>query len=521
MRNEKVIVAQQHKLMLVPLNMCMGADMTAFKRKAVTYKMQDYMMMPWTQQTCRAMAKVGVEILNPAVLEYDWSGLFRPRRHQLETFSFLINNPRSFVFNDIGTGKTLSALWAADYLIKTGQISKVLVASTLSTLERVWYSEIFKHFTGSKMTVVHGEASKRKRLLAEDHTYYIINHDGVKTMQDQLRAKDFDLIILDEGATFRNHKTALWKAMHYLANEDTGAMLWWMTGSPMPKAPTDVWAQARIVNPGTVPKYWSRFREATMYQINQFKWVPRNGWEDIVYSSLKPSIRFHRDDCLDLPPCTYVDHEVKMTPAQQKAYDQMVKDFMMESQEGLITAVNEGAKRTKLVQIACGAVYNNSDGSVSELDCKTKFKELEDIIIEAGNKLIVFIPFKNLVPMIQNWLDKLQSKPTFGVVNGDVNKTKRDKIFHEFQHGELNIILAHPKAMAHGLTLTASHTIAWWGPVDDYEIYEQANGRITRDGQEHKQYVKRLIASPIEKAIYKRLENKESMQGLVLDMFKK
>ena len=75
--------------------------------------------------------------------------------------------------------------------------------------------------------------------------------------------------------------------------------------------------------------------------------------------------------------------------------------------------------------------------------------------------------------------------------------------------------------MAHGLTLTASNTICWWGPVDDYEIYEQAIGRITRPGQKRMQYIKHLICSPVEKAVYKRLKNKESMQGILLDMIKK
>ncbi|MCP4088698.1 MAG: SWF/SNF helicase family protein [Gammaproteobacteria bacterium] len=176
-------------------------------------------------------------------------------------------------------------------------------------------------------------------------------------------------------------------------------------------------------------------------------------------------------------------------------------------------------KIIKLLQVACGAVYTD-DGAVGRLTCTHKLAELDQILIEAGTKLIIFVPFKHSITVLTEWIESKHSNHSYGVVNGDVSRNQRDEIFKSFQDGTLDVIIAHPKAMAHGLTLTAANTITWWGPIDDYEVYEQANGRITRPGQKRKQYIKHLICSPVEKAVYARLKKKESMQGILLDLIR-
>jgi SNF2 family DNA or RNA helicase len=238
---------------------------------------------------------------------------------------------------------------------------------------------------------------------------------------------------------------------------------------------------------------------------------------DIAYSSLKPSIRFVRDECIDLPECTYIDHKVTLSTEQQKAYDSLKAECIAELEGGLVTAANEGVMLMKLLQIACGAIYND-EGDTASLPCEPKLKELGDIIEEVGTKIIIFVPFKHSIQVISKWLDTKQKSLSYGVVNGSVSKGERDRVFKEFQTGGTDIIIAHPAAMAHGLTLTASNTIVWWGPLDNFEVYEQANGRITRPGQTRLQYIKHLISSPIEQAVYQRLKKKESMQGILLDM---
>ena len=258
----------------------MAVDFGSRVRKAVSYKTRDYMICEWDMDNCERLAKAGVQVKCPAIFDYHWPSKYpKPFDHQPHTFNFILLNKRSYVFNGIGTAKTLTSLWALDYLLSKGEVTKVLITSTLSTLDRVWFDEIFSNMPYRTAVVVHGAAAKRKKLLeGPTKEIYIINHEGLKTEGETLSKMGFDMVIVDEGARFRNSKTGLWDALNKLANEDVMPRLVWMTGSPMPKAPTDAWAQAKIVNPSTVPKYFTRFRELVMHKINQFKYVPSKGW---------------------------------------------------------------------------------------------------------------------------------------------------------------------------------------------------------------------------------------------------
>lgn len=518
----KVISLPQHDAILVPASMCMGANFSGLKYKQVSYKLDHYIMVEHSDAALRQLAQCGVEVASGILRDYHWPSKYpKPFPHQKTTADFMVRNPRSFCFNGIGTSKTLTALWASDYMMSRGDMGKVLICSTLSTLHRVWESEIFTHLMHRTCTILHGDIARRRKRLAEDHDFYILNHEGMKILLPELLERtDITHVIMDEGARCRNQKTDLWKAASHICGPDSGRTLWWLTGSPMPKAPTDAWAQAKIVNPATVPAYFSRFRDQTMFRLTQFKWVPRKGWEDIVYASLKPAIRFKRDECIDLPPVMTIEHPVAMSKAQAKAYKGLEDSFVAEFDSGIITAANEGVKLGKLLQVSCGSCYD-AQGGVHAIDVKPKLDELEVILEEVGDKLIIFMPYKHTIKLVADWVDAHSKDYSYGIISGDVTAKKRNVIFSEFQSGDLNIIIAHPAAMAHGLTLTRSNTILWWCPVDNFEIYEQANGRITRPGQERHQYIKHLTCSPIERTVYDRLKNKESMQGALLDMIRK
>jgi SNF2 family DNA or RNA helicase len=381
----------------------------------------------------------------------------------------------------------------------------------------VWDNELFDTLVprGKTVAVLHGSRARRAQLLAEAHDYYIINHDGIKILEQELIDKEeIDLIILDEFAQFRNAKTAKYKALAKVAAISTGRKLWQLSGTPAPTAPTDVWSLAKLSNPNNVPKYFTRFRDLLMKQVNQFKWVPKNGWEVVATAAIQPSIRFEREHCIDIPATMYETRTAEMSKEQTKAYKKMVEEYVIQAREGLITAANEGVKLQKLMQIATGAVYT-VDRTVVEYDVSPKFKVLMDLIEEAGNKAIVFTPFKHSIKLLAEALKR--KNLSVGVVNGDVSPRKRSEIFTAFQKYELDLLLAHPKTMSHGLTLTASNVIIWWGPTD-FETYDQACGRITRSGQKGTPLIVQITCSPVEERAYKRLRNKESTQGLLLEL---
>lgn len=448
---------------------------------------------------------------------YTWPSRYpKPFDHQRVTAEFLVRQPRSFCFNDIGSAKSLASLWAADFLMLHGAIKKALICAPLSTLWSVWSNEIWANLIHRKSSVLHGSKEKRLEMLKKDVDFYIINHEGLQVIWHELNSRtDINLVILDESAKIRNARTDKWKAINAFCGYGTGRKLWALTGAPLPRSPEDAWGQAKLVNPKLVPKYFTRFRDDLMVKVSMYNWAPVKGWEDKCFKILQPSIRFTRDECLDLPECTTQTLQVEMSKAQAKAYQDLVNHFQTELAEGRITALNESARRIKIMQVAAGAVYDG-DEFVHNIDCKPKLCMLKEAVESAGNKALVFVSFRHSIPLVSDFLRK--QGLSVEVVFGDTPVGKRRDIFNNFQNGGLQVIVAHPGCMAHGLTLVATHTIIWWAPVDSYETYEQACGRITRPGQTSKQTIIHLICSEIERQIYKRLKRKEKMQGVLLEL---
>ena len=486
---------------------------------------------PGDHMTCVKLASYGVLVDGPITRDYDWPGRFKPFKHQAFTADFLSKYPRAFCFNDLGTGKTLSVLWALDYLMTQGIIGSVIIVSTLSTLWVVWASEIFKSMPHRTYAVVHGSKKKRMDLLDKFHDFYIINHDGLKTLckfeenrRGNLIVKETALdvcphinhVVVDESAVFRNSRTDLYLALDAIAGPQakTQRGLWLATGAPMPKAPTDIWAQARLVNPSLVPRYFTRFRDKVMFQVNDYNWEPRPGWEDYVFDLVRPCVRFKREQCLDLPPIIKETLECEMSDEQMSAYNSLKRQYVAELKDGIVTAANAGVRVSKMLQVACGVVYDN-DHRTHELDCRKKLKLLDEAMVLAERKVIVFTPFKHSLSMLYDYISK---KYSVTMLSGDVGASKRTAAFRAFQEGDLEVILAHPEVMAHGIDLTRGFVIVWWTPLMDFEIYEQANGRITRAGQTRTQMILHLVCSDAERKAYAALELKDRNQKKLLEL---
>jgi SNF2 family DNA or RNA helicase len=215
----------------------------------------------------------------------------------------------------------------------------------------------------------------------------------------------------------------------------------------------------------------------------------------------------------------YESRVVTLSSEQEKAYKSMAAKLVAEAEEGQILAVNEAVKANKLVQIAAGVAYDTNGNEVS-LNAKPRLEELVRVIEATAHKVIVFVPYVSAVHMVGAHLRKRGY--SVGVIYGGVPKRERDQTFAGFQRGQSpRILLAQPAAMSHGLTLTAANTIVWYAPIMSNDIYEQANGRITRPSQVNKQYIVHLEGTPIETRIYKRLKEKQSMQGVLLEAVKK
>jgi len=458
---------------------------------------------------------MGYDVPSPILTHYDWNG-GKPFLSQRSTAAMLSLEQRAFVLNGMGTGKTKAALWAFDYLRSNGVCGKMLVSAPLSTLTFTWAKEIFATVPHYKCAVLHGTRNKRLELLESDADIYIINHDGHRVILNELiERKDINVLVIDELAVFRNGMASRNKAMKRLT--DRMDWVWGMTGSPIPTSPTDAWAQARLITPNRVPKYFGRFREELMLKNGPFKWIPKSDAVEKAFAALQPAVRFTLDDVVELPESIERYIDIAMGPKQEKIYRALMTQCYVAVQNHEITAANAGAVMMKLLQVSTGWVYSKHRDIVT-LDNGARLQTLLDSIESTDRKVLVFAPFKHALAGISAAL-------TFGgyehaVIDGDTPATKRAETFNLFQNTDkYRVLLAHPQCLAHGITLTAADTVIWFAPVMSLEIYDQANHRIRRVGQTHKQLILHLQSTPVEKKIYKMLQNKQKVQDKLLKLF--
>ena len=256
-----------------------------------------------------------------------------------------------------------------------------------------------------------------------------------------------------------------------------------------------------------------------MYSVGRFKWIPKDDAESTVFNMLQPAVRFTKAECLDLPPVTHVNREAPLTAQQDKYYRTLKKDMYMTAAGEEISSVNAAVNLNKLLQISGGAVYTDNK-EVIEFDVSNRLNVVREVIEEASNKVLVFVPFKHTIQLLSEFLDK--HKITSEIINGSVPVNKRAQIFKSFQETKHpNVLIIQPQAASHGVTLTAADTIIWYAPVTSLETYLQANARIDRPGQDSAMTVFHISGSPVEKRLYDMLQSKLKNHTKLVDLYKK
>ena len=228
-------------------------------------------------------------------------------------------NKKSFCFNEQGTGKTASAIWAADYLMTQGKVKRVLVICPLSIMDSAWRADLFSFAMHRTVDVAHGGKEKRKKIINSGAEFVIINYDGVEVVSDEIAKGGFDLFIVDEATHYKNVQTKRWKTLNKLVGEND--WLWMMTGTPAAQSPVDAYGLAKLVNPMAVPRFFGSWRDMVMWKVTQFTYKPKENSKDTVFRALQPAIRFTKDECLDLPDMVYSKRFVEMTAQQKKYYE--------------------------------------------------------------------------------------------------------------------------------------------------------------------------------------------------------
>jgi SNF2 family DNA or RNA helicase len=471
----------------------------------------------WGLHEAQVLAGLKVkDVPSPIDRDYQWSGKLKPFDHQRYTSSFLTLHKKAFCFNEQGTGKTASVIWAADYLMKLGEIKRVLVISPLSIMKSAWQQDLFKFAMHRTCSVAHGTSTQRRKIINAGSEFVIINFDGVAVIKDEIINGGFDMIVVDEANAYKNAQTNRWKTLRDITTNIS--WVWMLTGTPAAQSPVDAFGLAKLINPDGVPKYFGQFRDKVMHKITQYVWRPKPDADTTVHEALQPAIRFERDQCLDLPAVTYVERDAPLTK-QQATYYKTLKDQMMMSAAGeQVTSVNAATNLNKLLQISGGAVYSDAK-EVIEFDVSNRLKVVKEAIDESSHKVLVFVPFTHTINLLEEFLTK--KNIACKVISGKVTVNKRADIIKRFQEeADPHVLIIQPQAASHGLTLTAANTIIWYAPVTSVETYLQANARINRPGQHNPMSVIHIRGSAVEDRLYTMLQNNITNHNKIIDLYR-
>jgi SNF2 family DNA or RNA helicase len=473
-------------------------------------------LVHWGVDETHALRDLNIKAPAPIRSRYNWPGQHRPMAHQETTAEFLTMHRKAFCFNEQGTGKTASAIWAADFLMQQKKVRRALVVCPISIMDSAWRADLFTFAMHRSVNIAHGSADKRRKIINGGSEFIIINYDGLGIVEDEVRNGGFDLIIVDEASHYKNAQSKRWKTLNRLVTPDT--WLWLMTGTPAAQSPTDAFGLAKLVSPQNVPRFYGAFRDMVQHKVTQFRWENKPTAVETVHRVLQPAVRFSKDECLDLPDLMYTSRHVPMTKQQEVYYKKFKKDLMMEAAGAEVTAANAAVKMNKLLQISAGAVYTD-DGDTLEFDIGNRYKVLKEVIDETTKKVLVFVPFKSTIRMLADTLrgDGITTE----VISGDVSAGARTDIFNRFQTTpDPRVLVIQPQAAAHGVTLTAANTVVWWAPTPSLETYAQANARIHRSGQTSKCTVVHLESAPVERRLYDMLAKRIDIHAQILNLYK-
>lgn len=434
--------------------------------------------------------------------------------HQQADLEFIRAHPRVLNFSDCGTGKTRTAIEAIRIRKTEG---RTLVICPKSIMQPAWGADLRKFAPELKYSLAY--ADNRAEAFAAETDVVIINHDGVKWLADVLKKRipildGFCQCIVDESSGFKN------------ASQRSAAMLALriffkyriiMTGTPYTESLCDLWRQVYIADDGqrlgpSFYKYRDTVAVGKQYGNGATIWEDRAGMEPVIYEQLKDiAIRHRLEDCVDIPPRETVVVPTTLNKKHQALYDTLYRDALLELENGTVNALNAAVLANKLLQVASGAVYA-TDGRYEILD--TDRYELVAELAAQRPQCVIAFQWNHQKTALQKLL------PRAGTIDGTVDIKTRNRLVADFQNGDCPILLIHPKAGAHGLTLTAGHDTIWASPTYSAETFIQFNHRIYRAGQTKKTRTVLISATDtIEPLVYDKLQGKLDKAALILSLF--
>ena len=447
---------------------------------------------------------------------------FTPYNYQKYCADRIVQDKNVGLFIDMGLGKTASTLLAIDELmIQRFEVNKVLIVAPKKVAEATWQNEIRKwdNFSYLSISTIMGTKQKRINALLKEADIYIINRDNVVWLVDycvfELKRWPFDMVVLDESSSFKNPKAKRFKA---LANVRTSIQrIVELSGTPAPQDIGDLWSQVFLLDGGArlgskIGAFKQRFceveRVGKRFVYGKFK----PGAEDFIKNAIGDiCISMKAEDYLELPEISHSIFPVELDDRSRKAYKTLERKMLLEVDDAEISVTSAATLSNKLLQLANGALYDENKNVHIVHDAK--LEALEELMEALQHEhALVFYNFQHDRDRIVERLGE-----TYRV---RVYKGAQDA--DDWSAGKVDILLAHPASTAYGLNLQqGGHHVVWFGLNWSLELYQQANARLYRQGQQNRVTVHHLVVQDsIDQDVIAALDSKKDTQDALLDAIK-
>lgn len=447
---------------------------------------------------------------------------YAPHDYQAYAIDYIETHPIATVFLDMGLGKTSITLTAiSNLLFDSFEVHRVLVIAPLRVARDTWTAEVDKwdHLHNLICSVAVGTEAERKAALMRPADIYIINRENVQWLVEESGIPfTFDMIVIDELSSFKNHNTKRFKAMLRVRSKVNRIV--GLTGTPASNGLMDLWAEFRILDMG---QRLGRF--ITKYRTDYFQPDKRNGQiiysykplpyaEDAIYRQISDiTISMKATDHLQMPELVSSEYTVRLSDEEKQKYTDLKQELVLSLGDAEITAANVASLSGKLSQMANGAIYDDS-GEVIQIHDR-KLDALEDIIESANGKpILVAYWFKHDLTRISERLKKLHIP---------FSRLDTSDSIRRWNNGEIPVALIHPASAGHGLNLqSGGSTLVWFGLTWSLELYQQTVARLWRQGQISETVVVQHIVTKdtIDNRIMKALSQKEHTQTALIDAVK-
>ena len=444
---------------------------------------------------------------------------FKPHDYQNRAIDLVVKLPKIGLFLDMGLGKTVITMTAVQELMYDRfEVSKVLVIAPKRVAEDTWTREHAKwdHLRDLRISKVIGTAPQRRKALEQDADIYVIGRDSVVWLVEHYQNKGwpFDMVVIDELSSFKNPQAKRFRALRKVMPHVSRVV--GLTGTPSPNGLMDLWAEVYLLDRGerlgpTLGSYREKyFRPGARNGYIVYRWEPYSYSQKEIEKKISDiCISMSADDYLTMPKRIDNVIPVQLSDQEMETYNRMEQEqlLVLEDEDDAVVALNAAAVMTKLLQIANGSVYTAGHDVLRIHDAK--LEALEEIIDTTGEPVLVFYSYKHDLEAIQKKIKGAR------ILEGP------DDIA-DWNDGKVQVLLAHPASVGYGLNLQdGGHVIVWYGLTWSLELYQQANARLYRQGQEKPVIIHHLIASgTVDEEVMDALQHKDMSQAALLAALK-